>query len=428
MCDTLVALPASTRKNVTLFAKNSDRERTEVQLVETFPAADHDSQVQMTCTYLTIPQARHTHAVLISRPFWMWGAEMGANERGVVIGNEAVFARIPPQEEESLLGMDLLRLGLERASTAAEAMHVIIELLERHGQGGNCGFRIPSFYHNSFLIADTTEAYILETVGRDWVAERVRNSRAISNSLSVAKSPMAVSKGLDALIGQNAWPAATVTGYADALADRNCDASGRRRCARSTALLAGSGGDLTVGGMISILRDHGPETERNISWRLKPSADRTVCMHATDSEPRGQTVGSLVSELSGKGAVHWLTATAAPCTSIFKPLLPGIPVPYTAPTPRGELKTGNLWSEHERLHQALMHTDDHVVVAIYVERDALEAEFRQRIAVGLESGDASDQARLVTQCWQDAEAFERRWSLRLGSATERVDCGRSGSW
>ena len=64
------------------------------------------------CTYIEIAEVAHTHAVVLSKPAWMWGAEMGANEHGVVIGNEAVWTRLTGSEgsTERLLGMDLLRL------------------------------------------------------------------------------------------------------------------------------------------------------------------------------------------------------------------------------------------------------------------------------------------------------------------------------
>jgi secernin len=42
----------------------------------------------------------------------LWGAEIGANEHGVAIGNEAVWSRSSDPEYDSvrrLLGMDLLR-------------------------------------------------------------------------------------------------------------------------------------------------------------------------------------------------------------------------------------------------------------------------------------------------------------------------------
>src|SRR5688572_25540468 len=134
MCDTILALADSTLDQAILFGKNSDRQCNEAQAVECLPAAEHAAGAQVACTYLTIPQARRTHAVLLSRPFWMWGAEMGANEHGVVIGNEGVHARTPGPQARALTGMDLVRLALERAVSAAEAVEIITRLLEQHGQ------------------------------------------------------------------------------------------------------------------------------------------------------------------------------------------------------------------------------------------------------------------------------------------------------
>ncbi len=57
--------------------------------------------------------------------------------------------------------MDYVRLGLERGSTALEALQVITKLLEQHGQGGNCGFDHKVYYHNAFMIVDSREAWVL---------------------------------------------------------------------------------------------------------------------------------------------------------------------------------------------------------------------------------------------------------------------------
>lgn len=61
------------------------------------------------CTYTAIEQVPETYAVVLSRPAWLWGAEMGANEHGVCIGNEAVWGREEICDDEALLGMDLVR-------------------------------------------------------------------------------------------------------------------------------------------------------------------------------------------------------------------------------------------------------------------------------------------------------------------------------
>ncbi|MFZ2413180.1 MAG: carcinine hydrolase/isopenicillin-N N-acyltransferase family protein [Candidatus Cryosericum sp.] len=77
----------------------------------------------------------------------MWGAEMGVNEHGVAIGNEAVFTR-GEYGAAGLTGMDLLRLALEHCNSACSAVDEIIVLLEQHGRGGTCGFTKRFFYNN----------------------------------------------------------------------------------------------------------------------------------------------------------------------------------------------------------------------------------------------------------------------------------------
>ena len=84
MCDTLVSLT----DDGVLFAKNSDRDPNEAQVLQWHPAAVHVPGASVTVTHRAIPQSPSTFATVLSRPWWMWGAEMGANEHGLVIGND----------------------------------------------------------------------------------------------------------------------------------------------------------------------------------------------------------------------------------------------------------------------------------------------------------------------------------------------------
>lgn len=114
MCDTLILR----HQGQTWFAKNSDREPAEPQRLLRLPAVRNDPEARLRTTYLDIPQTAQRHALVISQPSWIWGAEMGVNEHGVAIGNEAVFTKLTRQRGTALLGMDLLRLGLERGASA----------------------------------------------------------------------------------------------------------------------------------------------------------------------------------------------------------------------------------------------------------------------------------------------------------------------
>ena len=202
-CDTLVALGSETRSGRTLFAKNSDRQAAECQPLQAVPARRHSPGTTVRCTYLEIPEAPATLAVLGSRPWWIWGFEHGVNAAGVAIGNEALHTREAPVET-GLLGMDLLRLGLERGRTADDAKRVITDLLARHGQGGSAQHGGRRFYQNSFVIADPSTAWVLETSGHHLVARRVRGRAAISNLATIGDDWDEAAPGIEAYAGSGA--------------------------------------------------------------------------------------------------------------------------------------------------------------------------------------------------------------------------------
>ena len=294
MCDTFVALPDATLGGELIFAKNSDRPSGEVQDVVAFPAQRHAAGDLLQCTYLQIPQPPQTNAVIVSKPHWMWGAEMGANEHGVVIGNEAVWTT-EPYAETGLLGMDLVRLGLERGATARAALQVIVDLMEEHGQGGNCAEHFAFSYHNSYLIADQMEAWVLETAGRYWVAEKITHgTRSISNSLSIHGKGDLRHAELNRVQGHGQeFDFARLFSGAEAggaLSPLSREGRVRQLCRRYE-------GKFSVEIAKSILRDH----------------KGNICCHG-DFETRG----SQVSALSQGHHAHWFIEGPFPCQEKYQ--------------------------------------------------------------------------------------------------------------
>lgn len=420
MCDTLAALPAVTAAHRLIFAKNSDRERNEAQAVEWIPASVHPPDAELRATYIVLQQARRTRGCLICRPYWMWGAEMGVNDAGVAIGNEAVHAVIPAARRPALTGMDLVRLALERSASADEATKTIIDLLERHGQGGDCGHLSRFYYHNSFLIADRSEAFVLETVGRDWALERVAEAAAISNAYAIGKSHIAASAALA--------PHSRLD-FASRFADseRERTGFGRGRCERAGQLLAARRGAMTLGDAMAILRDHGEGA--SALPRLTPPATpaRTICMHAGAGR-RSQTVGSLVCE--PESGLAWVTASAAPCHSVFKPVVIGQPAPDQDQLLCGRFDHQSRWWRHERWRRAAGDLAPDRAADFAAERDRLEQAFVARMdAVGAVGKNAAGISAAARECWREADGFERAIAEKVLAGPSRPLPGPNGrSW
>jgi dipeptidase len=418
MCDTVVATPEATPDGITVFGKNSDREPNEAHLLVCIPAAEHPSRSRVKCTYIDIPQVEHTYAVLLAKPFWIWGAEMGANEHGLVIGNEAVFTRVPHEKGNALVGMDLLRLALERATTARDAVVVITELLLEHGQGGNCGFQHRLFYHNSFIMADPYDAWVLETAGPHWAARQVKGVYSISNGLTINREWDLASPKLVTYAVEQGWCKGPddfdfARCYSDFLYTKFSDC--RSRQCRTFNLLSSRQGDISVATVIAALRDHGGDGEGD--WRPdKRLTGASVCMHAGFGPIRSsQTTGSMVSHLHPDHATHFVTGTAAPCTSIFKPVWLDAHLPDTGPVPIGTYNIASLYWRHESLHRSTLRDYATFIQLYRAERDTIEQEFVGG-APTLSNRTAAERSAFSTRCFAEADAVEARWLERLSSA------------
>jgi hypothetical protein len=288
VCDLLVALPPASG-GATLFAKNSDRPPDERQRLEWLPSRVDDQPTR--ATHVELPaHTGPTLGVLGSRPEWGWGLEHGVNQAGVAAGNATIYTTLDPRPvPDGLTGMDLVRLALERGGTAGEAVVVIQELLGSVGQGGSGhrGDRRP--YWSSFLVADATSAFVVETSGNESAVEPVSRTRAISNRTTIP-----------AFDAAHRHPGQPVERLVDP------------RWRASQAVLAAE--PVTVDALQAHLASH---VGGDGGW--------TVCMHVDTAEHQEATTAALVAELLVDAPPIAHVTTGSPCSSAWHR------IPVTAP-------------------------------------------------------------------------------------------------
>lgn len=394
MCDTLGRL----RQEGAFFAKNSDRSPNEVQILE-YHAAQKGLSGSVSCTYMSVPQAEETYAVLLSRPAWMWGAEMGVNEFGLCIGNEAVFTK-GAYGKTGLTGMDMVRLALERSKTAREALDLLISLLEIYGQGGNCGFDHDFYYDNAFLILDREALYVLETAGKQWVY-KTYTAANISNRLSIGADGDGYSGGA-AFDFRKRFTEPVYTTFSG---------SGRRKQQLETCL---PGAD-SVAGCIHALRQH----DHGVTNPFAQGCVSSACMHY-GGLVGDHTTSSMVVSLENDRTVLWSTGSSLPCVSLFKPWLFGteevLPV-----IPQGSKDGEAYWLAAEKFRRNLL--GKKLPEAYYREKEAIQ----QRWITLADSMSEADFPAFSRACLAEEREFFQKWS---GYAFESCGCapGFSRRW
>jgi hypothetical protein len=330
VCDTLAVLG----DGGLLFAKNSDRPPDEPQVLEWFPA--HAGGGRLRTQYVEIADAPAC-AFVGSRPTWLWGVEHGVNEHGVAIGNEKLYTTGKPKARpDALLGMDLVRLGLERGTSAEHAVEVITGLVETHGQGGSGERDAFDPYDSGFLVADASGGWIVETCDRTWAARPIGAGASISNRISLGtdwtRASSDVDRGTD--FGVYRHPAVPTT-----IADH--------RLAATARCVARGGAVLTADDTVAVMRDHGtgPWGATGDPAAVAPPEDVgadhrgvTVCMHVRGLQ---NTTASMVATVDADG-ITLRAALGNPCASVY------VPVPFGAPIP-AVLASETSWLRFARL-------------------------------------------------------------------------------
>jgi len=400
MCDTFVALPATTNQKTMLFAKSADCEVNEANAVVRIPHQMHVKGEALRITHLVIPQAQETFEILLTKAFWTYGCEIGVNEYGLAMGEEAVFTREMSEQKDGIIGPDLMRIGLERAKTCKEAIQVMTGLLEQYGQGGSAELKGNSHFDSSFLMADQQEAYILETAGRHWAVKKVNSIASISNLLSIRSD----------------WDfsSETASGPKIDFADRyglpevppTLGAPMRQSVTLNS--LKSALGQINVKGIFATMRHHGDG--------YHPAAAEThcnICVHAGPQETRWwQADGVMVTDVGSHGVLAWVTATSGNCVSIFKPVFLGQDLPDLGPYPGETFDHRSLWWKHELLHRRAMADFDHLVPEIRQDFDPLEESFLAQ-AETVKTGTPGEKAEFMEYCFQAALQATEIWIARL---------------
>jgi dipeptidase len=306
--------------------------------------------------------------------------------------------------------MDLLRLALERCKTSEEAIDCITTLLEQYGQDANGGYKKYFYYHNSFLIADRQSAWVLETAGKEWATEKVKDIRSISNKLSIDEPNQISDSAKSFALSKGWWKAGTPFSFQKAYSDwfytRLGRAASRQTC--TTSLGSQRIGELTVADCFQILQTHNLDDAH-----FKPTKANTgsVCMHATSLLNPSTTAGSMVAEIrSSQPHTIWLTGTAHPCLSIYIPFFFGTNVLKDFKQPSAQVDD-SLWWQAEKLHRWISKDYQKRKALINDERIRLQRDFIEREATLLKSSPSVSSLESFSKaCFDKTSETIKKWS------------------
>jgi secernin len=300
--------------------------------------------------------------------------------------------------EDGLLGMDLLRLALERAATARQAIDVITDLLARYGQKANACLLFHRTYENTFILADAKECWVLETAGREWAAKRLTEPKGISNCYTIGAEYDLASPHLEEIARQKRWQAPDepfdfAKAYTGRLLGQPMGVQRYRRLNKCLALQDTH----DFSSLARILRDH--HDGELIEPRFGETAGTfmSVCMHMRDFGEQ-ESVASLLTRIDGTLGIIARYAPAQPCLSAYIPVYMTA-LPEAMQSAEKIYDEGSLWWQMKALSLLVAVDEDRFAGKVREELAALEADFAEKAV------EAEDAARTL---FRDGKAEEAK--------------------
>ena len=179
-CTTILIGKGLTINGAVIHAHNEDMGFAAVGRLWHVAAATHKRDETLAVPYVTIPQPKQTYA------YWASGNAqatsgldissktkaydsvlVGMNQWGVTMSCNWMHSKEKEQPEQGIRRYAIRQLILERAKTAREAVQIIGDFIEQNGQADWGGL--------DYNLADTNEAWIVETTTNHWVARKIKD-------------------------------------------------------------------------------------------------------------------------------------------------------------------------------------------------------------------------------------------------------------
>jgi hypothetical protein len=266
----------------------------------------------------------------------------------VTAGCTALRTRLQGSQR-GLIGTDLVRLGLERAASARQAVDLITDLIGRYGQGVYAGCSPEDRHDAALLIADRREAFAIEASGSYWVYQEIQQVRAMSDVSTVHQDWDRIARGLAGYAIESCWwPGdGSKLDFAQAVGGGlAADTSALRRWGRATLLLEEQNGWIDLACVRRLLSDHYETAEDDVDLPADDTGPVPLCRH---QGPR-RTAASLIASL-GEVPVAW-HAMGPPCTSVYFPVLLDADLP-PALGPAGPARGGWVAARLRQLHDQI---------------------------------------------------------------------------